>query len=254
MGTTTSSSASSPPPLLYNKKSNNTFFAQHLQTNDDVIHHILDYLTPSETSHFLVVCHSISRLAALCWKIKADSIELMDDESYVENGYARGESSVNNDNDNNNAEEEEEEIPPKGATYWRKQYSKRLILSTCIRPKINSTWDKPPYWYPYHPEPSSPYGVVCKCHDVTEFRMVATSPKLDDSRGGLYRVRWRVNSTSGFCILHLSFCCVRKEEESHDGGGDDVTNATAATTTTTTNTITTVVQQGIWNTNQDRGS
>lgn len=201
---------------------------------DDVLLRVLLCLPPKETGDFLASCRAAAELAALTWRVKADGAAAAaktpgdDADGRTEDDDLSGAEGGREDGN----ETAERDMESRGARYWREEYSKRLLIAYCVRPSIDA-WSFPPHWYPDHPEPSSPYGAVRRCKDVTEFRMSARSRRLEE---GKYLVRWRVNSTSGFCVHHMSY---RVVNEGVDGLVEVVEGSEV---------------RGVWNARDDRGS
>jgi len=144
--------------------------------SDDILRLLLKCLPPKETSSLLRSCKSLAKLADDAWKTK---LHAMRDDYVI--AY------------------EDIKAPSTPAHHHRVELQKRYRRLNCYRPNIDR-WGEEPYWYANHPCEASPFNAVRRSHDVTDFRLSVQSNRLEKGR---YRAYWRVNSTSGFCILQL---------------------------------------------------
>eukprot|EP00562_Extubocellulus_spinifer_P026675 CAMPEP_0178652340 /NCGR_PEP_ID=MMETSP0698-20121128/22590_1 /TAXON_ID=265572 /ORGANISM="Extubocellulus spinifer, Strain CCMP396" /LENGTH=282 /DNA_ID=CAMNT_0020294025 /DNA_START=39 /DNA_END=887 /DNA_ORIENTATION=+ len=190
--------------------------SEFLHLCSDEILLIMSYEQPQDTSSLLLTCKTTAKLARPAWKAKVDA--MADDFilPYAQDTAASDARTISE------------------AQHWNIQLWKRYQRLTRYRPTIER-WGEPPYWYPDHPEPSSPFHAVRRAHDVTDFRLNATTGHLGP---GTYAVSWRVNSTSGFCELQLDTTAIL------------LRNGPTATDIPTTASISST----IWNSRADRGS
>ena len=144
--------------------------------SDDILRLLLKCLPPKETSSLLRSCKSLAKLADDAWKTK---LHAMRDDYVI--AY------------------KDIKAPSTPAHHHRVELQKRYRRLNCYRPNIER-WGEEPYWYANHPCEASPFNAVRRSHDVTDFRLSVRSNRLEKGR---YRAYWRVNSTSGFCVLQL---------------------------------------------------
>ena len=142
---------------------------------------------PKETSSLLLSCKSLAKLAAGAWEFKLNS---MRDEYVIPYEESNIRSSDTNSNENS------ARTP---ARHYREELQKRYRRLNRYRPNIER-WGEQPYWYMNHPCQTSAFNTVRRAHAVTDFRLSVQTKRLEKGR---YRAYWRVNSTSGFCVLQL---------------------------------------------------
>lgn len=176
--------------------------------SDDILRLLLKCLPPKETSSLLRSCKSLAKLADDAWKTK---LHAMRDDYVI--AY------------------KDIKAPSTPAHHHRVELQKRYRRLNCYRPNIER-WGEEPYWYANHPCEASPFNAVRRSHDVTDFRLSVRSNRLEKGR---YRAYWRVNSTSGFCVLQLD-TEVHSERRGGGSTSDHVQHFSS-----------------LWNTREDRG-
>lgn len=155
--------------------------------SDDVLRLLLRSCPPKETSSLLLSCKSMAKLAADAWEFK---LNVMRDEYVI----PYEESNISQSDTNSDADS-----VPTPARHYRDELQKRYRRLNCYRPNIER-WGEEPYWYMNHPCQTSAFNAVRRAHDVTDVRISVQTNRLEKGR---YRAYWRVNSTSGFCVLSL---------------------------------------------------
>ena len=194
--------------------------------SDDILRVLFKCLPPKATASLLQSCKSLAKLSADAWKAK---LYAMRDEYVIpyEERSATIETSLNTEirSDGTNS------APITAAKHYRVELQKRYLRVNRYRPNIER-WGEEPYWFVNHPCPSSPFNAVRRAHDVTDFRISAQTNRLEKGR---YSVNWRVNSTSGFCVLQLD----TEVYSECRGGGSTRDNVQRFSS--------------LWNTREDRG-
>mmetsp|Transcript_4496 Transcript_4496/g.12664 ORF Transcript_4496/g.12664 Transcript_4496/m.12664 type:complete len:317 (-) Transcript_4496:90-1040(-) len=198
--------------------------------SDDVLRLILKSLPPKETSSLLRTCKSLAKLAADAWKFKLNA---MRDEYVIPYEERARVPTIESNRDTSSSNENSAPTP---ARHCRDELQKRHRRLNRYRPNIER-WGEEPYWYVNHPCPTSSFNAVRRAHDVTDFRVSVQTSRLEKGR---YRAYWKVNSTSGFCVLQLDTEVYTSSRSSEQPGGgsmrDQVQNFSS-----------------LWNTREDRG-
>ena len=197
--------------------------------SDDILRVLLKFLPPKETSSLLRSCKSLAKLATDAWKTK---LYAMRDEYVIPYEDARSTIASNSESRSGDTNSTNTNSAPiTAAKHYRLELQKRCRRVNRYRPNIER-WDEEPYWFVNHPCASSPFNAVRRAHDVTDFRISVQTDRLEKGR---YRAYWRVDSTSGFCVLQMD----TEAHSEHLGGGsmrDHVQHFSS-----------------LWNTREDRG-
>lgn len=170
------------------EESQDPYITGHITAlSDDVLRLLLKCLPPKEISSLLLSCKSLAKLAADAWEFKLNAMR----DEYV---IPYEESNISRSDTNSN--ENSARTP---ARHYRDELQKRYRRLNRYRPNIER-WGEEPYWFMNHPCQTSAFNAVRRAHDVTDFRISVQTKRLEKGR---YRAYWRVNSTSGFCVLQL---------------------------------------------------
>ena len=168
--------------------------------SDDILRLLLKCLPPKETSSLLQSCKSLAKLSADSWRSK---LYAMKDEyviPYEERAAIASSSTERRRGGETNSGITNSALDPTTPTkHYRLELQKRYRRVNRYRPNIER-WGEEPYWFANHPCETSPFNAVRRAHDVTDFRISVQTNRLERGR---YRAYWRVNSTSGFCVLQM---------------------------------------------------
>ena len=196
--------------------------------SDDILRLLLKCLPPKETSSLLRSCKSLAKLATDAWETK---LHAMRDEYVIPCEDATCMATIETSSNTESRSDDTNSAPITAAKHYCVKLQKRYRRVNRYRPNIER-WGEEPYWYVNHPCPSSPFNAVRRAHDVTDFRISVQTDRLEKGR---YRAYWRVNSTSGFCVLQLD-TEVHSERRGGGSTSDHVQHFSS-----------------LWNTREDRG-